>query len=302
MKATTEDVLAVADLVMKLCGIYLDTSKGYLIEHRLTPLATELGCKSFAELAHHVRHDPDGRLRNELVDAVSTNETLFFRDNTPFEALKHKVLPELIDAKARSPFSRRLRLWSAACSTGQEPYSLAMTLCELIPNIHAWDVSILGSDISNTAIAKASAGVYERHEIERGLPTAHVHKYFEPTGNRWRVKDTLRALVTFERRNLLTPFDHRGTFDVIFCRNVAIYFTLEARRDLFLRLAAALTTDGYLFVGSSESLSYLGPQFRSLHHCRAVYYQPNRPQAATSAKGTRGDEPVLVPPGSLAAR
>jgi len=186
------------------------------------------------------------------------------------------VVPELIDIKSQLLFPRRIRIWSAACSTGQEPYSIAMVLCELIPEILAWDVSILATDISDAAIKHASQGRYGKYEIQRGMKPHLLTKYFHDEGDRWRVRDELRSLVAFERRNLLEPFSTLGPFDVIFCRNVAIYFDSATRRSLFLRLADRLTDDGTLFVGASESLSELGAQFIPLHHCRTVYYQPKK--------------------------
>ncbi len=276
MQVTPEDIKVISRLVDDLCGIVLDASKGYLIETRLSSVAEQAGCKTFSELYYKVRYANDKALQTKIIDAITTNETLFFRDTSPFEALQHKVLPELIDAKAGTPYARRLRFWSAACSTGQEPYSIAMVLQELLPDIDAWDVSILGTDISDAAIRQASAGFYADHEIQRGMTTPLLTKYFtrEPRG--WKVKDEIRAMVVYRRLNLLEPFVGLGPFDVIFCRNVAIYFSPDARRSLFQRLAKLLTEHGVLFTGSSESLSDLGPEFAPQHHCRAVFYQPNR--------------------------
>lgn len=286
MQITSADIAAVSQLVIDLCGILLDESKGYLIESRLSTIAEGAGCKSFAELVDKVRTSGDQSLRDQVIDAITTNETLFFRDQSPFEALQHKVLPELIDSKANTPFPKRLRIWSAACSTGQEPYSIAMTLAELIPNINAWDVSILATDISDHALRQASAGRYSSYEIERGMKPQYLECYFVRTGDGWRIRDEIRALVSFERRNLLAPFGSIGPFDVIFCRNVAIYFSPAARRSLFLRLAELLVPNGYLFVGSSETLSDIGPEFTPLHHCRSVFYQP-RMTGRTTAVGNQ---------------
>ncbi len=282
MPVTTEDVLEVARLVKELCGVALDDTKGYLIESRLSALADEAGCADYQQLCRQAIAG-DRALRTQIIDAITTQETLFFRDSSPFEALKHKALPESIDAKAGELFPKRIRIWSAACSTGQEPYSIAMVLSELIPDIHTWDVNILATDISDEAIARASRGHYREHEISRGMQPGMLSKYFFQEANGWRVKDELRALVRFQRRNLLKPLTDLGTFDIIFCRNVAIYFEPQARRNLFLRLAERLTPKGYLFVGSSESLSDLGPQFAPQHHCRTVFYQPNARSATISA-------------------
>lgn len=270
---TANDIDAVCGLVMDLCGVYLDESKGYLIEARLSELVKCHNCESYADFARKARGEQS--IKNKIIDAITTNETLFFRDSSPFDALTNKVIPETIDAKAGSLFPRKIRIWSAACSTGQEAYSIAMTLSDMLPDIMDWDINILGTDISDEVVAKASRGWYTSHEIERGMPPARLNRYFHQENNGWRVNDSLRALCTFERRNLLDPNSARGKFDVIFCRNVAIYFTPDARRDLFLRLCTALTTEGWLFVGGQESLRDLGPQFAPQQHCRAICYRPN---------------------------
>lgn len=275
MQVTPEDIRAIARLVLDLCGIVLDETKGYLIQSRLGTLAEELGCKTFSELYYKARYESDTTLRNRIIDAITTNETLFFRDTSPFEALQHKVLPELIDQNAGTPHPKRIRIWSAASSTGQEPYSIAMVLHDLIPDIQTWDVRILATDISDAAIRQASLGRYADHEIKRGMTPQRLAKYFTPDGNGYRVRDEVRALVTFRRINLLEPLQVQGPYDVIFCRNVAIYFEPQARRDLFIRLSRQLTPDGYLFVGSSESLMDVGPQFKPHLHCRSTFYRPN---------------------------
>ncbi|MEQ8791225.1 MAG: protein-glutamate O-methyltransferase CheR [Pirellulaceae bacterium] len=275
------DIDAVCDMVKALCGIYLDHSKDYLIESRLSDILKRHEFGSYAELARQARELVNEPLRQEVINAITTNETLFFRDDSPFQALQHKALPELIDARAGSLFPKRLRIWSAASSTGQEVYSIAMTLSELLPDIHTWDVSILGTDISDAAIARASRGWYSQHEIERGLPAVKLDKYFVPEAGGWRVRDELRALARFEKCNLLKEFVNKGPFDIVFCRNVAIYFTAEDRADLFHRVARTMSTVGYLFVGSSESLADLGRHFAPHHHCRSTFYRPNLPAAST---------------------
>lgn len=277
MQATSEDIVAVGSMVLELCGIVLDETKGYLVEGRLSELATKQGCKTFTELAWQVRKTNDAALKASVINAITTNETLFFRDNSPFEALQHKALPELIDTKARTPFPQRLRLWSAACSTGQEPYSIAMTLRQLIPDIDRWDVTIYATDISDAALQRASRGLFSDHEIRRGMKPELLARYFrQQPDTQWKICDEVRSMVSFERRNLLQPFTSIGPYDVIFCRNVAIYFSPEDRRKLFQNLARLLTPNGYLFAGSAESLADLGPQFTPQHHCRSVFYQPTR--------------------------
>jgi chemotaxis protein methyltransferase CheR len=275
--ATPEDVQFVAQLVEQLCGVMLDDRKGYLVESRLGQLVRGQGCASYRELCQRARSGGDRHLQQKIIDAITTQETLFFRDTSPFDALQNRILPDMIDAATRNGGAKRLKFWSAASSTGQEAYSLAMVLRETLPDIAAWNLSILATDISDAAIAQASRGWYAGHEIDRGMRASLLPKYFRPQGNGWQVKDDIRAMVSFQRRNLLQPFSELGPFDVIFCRNVAIYFDAARRRDLFLRLADRLTPSGVIVVGSSESLLDLGPRFLPRNHCRATYYQPNRP-------------------------
>lgn len=276
MSLASEDVGLVCGLIEDLCGIALDESKTYLIECRLGQILRREALGTYAELARRALESSGSRLASEIVDAITTHETLFFRDQSPFEALRHKVLPELIDARSAGGRVPRIRIWSAACSTGQEPYSIAIALCRLIPDIENWHVSILATDISDACVEKAAAGVFAEHEITRGLDPAIRGAYFTPSEGGWKINEKARRLVSFQERNLVEPFGDLGTFDVIFCRNVAIYFGEQTRRNLFERLADSLATDGALFVGSTESLVHLGQRFAPLHHCRAVYYEPNR--------------------------
>jgi len=280
MPLTPADIDAACGLVEDLCGIYLDESKSYLIESRLADLVKRAGCANYAELAR--RAIADGCLKNQVIDAITTNETLFFRDQSPFNALQHKVLPEIIDSKAKCAFPKRIRIWSAACSTGQEAYSIAMLFHEMLPDVHSWDLQILGTDVSDAVVARASRGCYAPHEIERGLSPERLTRFFRKADGGWKVSDELRSLVLFKRQNLLEPLGMNSRFDVVFCRNVAIYFTREVRRNLFLRIAETLSPEGYLFVGSQEPLADVGPQFAPQHHCRAVFYQPNRQVVVTT--------------------
>ena len=296
MQVTSEDIPAVARLVRELCGIVLDQTKGYLIDSRLSRLTEATGCVTFRDLVAKARAPGNAALRGEIINAITTQETLFFRDGAPFEALQYRVLPDLIDAKGRSHSPKRLRIWSAACSTGQEPYSIAMTLCELLPDFNAWDIMILATDISDDAIRKASLGRYADHEIQRGMKPQLLARYFAESAGGWKVKDELRAMISFARRNLLDPFSELGLFDVILCRNVAIYFDAPARRSLFNRLSDRLTPEGCLFAGSSECLTDLGPQFAPQNHCRATYYQPNKkPASATCPPAVTPVVPTVKP-------
>lgn len=282
MHLTPEDIKVISRLVDDLCGIVLDESKGYLIESRLRKVAKASGCKTFSELYYKARYDDNVALRSDIINAITTNETLFFRDTSPFDVLQFKVIPDLIDARAKSPNPRRLEFWSAACSTGQEPYSLAMTLREMIPDADAWNIRITATDISEAAVAQAKRGAYSDFEIQRGMKQELLEKYFTRTTDGWCVTDRIRKMIEFRTLNLHEPFPCIGPFDVILCRNVAIYFSAPARKKLFERLTQMLAPDGALLVGASESLTDIG--YEPLHHCRAVYYQPRkharRPAAA----------------------
>ncbi len=284
MSLDSAELDAVCELVEQLCGISLDASKDYLIESRLGPLLTSEKLTSYRQMVVKAKSLVEANLRQKIIDAITTQETLFFRDQSPFDALKFKALPEIIDARAATSTPKRLRIWSAASSTGQEPYSLAMVLHEMIPDVHSWDVQILGTDICDEAIGRASRGWYSDLEVERGLPANLKSKYFRPANGGWQIADPIRALVSFRKINLLEPFPVLSPFDVIFCRNVAIYFEKPKRDDLFRRFKKALAQDGYLFVGSSESLIDLGAEFLPQAHCRSTFYRPNLATATAPAR------------------
>ncbi len=275
MHIDPKDIDIVCDLIKDLCGIYLDNTKGYLIESRLAELAKKNNCSSYRQLAEKARSIMGSGLKREIIDAITTRETLFFRDSSPYEALQFKALPELLDARASTQFPRRLRIWSAACSTGQEPFSIGVVLHEMIPDIHRWDIQIFATDISDAAIAKASRGVFTELEVERGLPNKVRDKHFSKVSEGWKVSDSIRALVKFQQLNLLDPFPFQSPFDVIFCRNVAIYFEKQKKIDLFKRMKNILMPFGYMFVGASESLLDCGPEFKPMAHCRSTFYRPN---------------------------
>ncbi|MEM8866014.1 MAG: protein-glutamate O-methyltransferase CheR [Planctomycetota bacterium] len=273
MTPTPEDIDAICGLVDDLCGIALDESKSYLIEGRLADLVQRHGCGSYAELARKARSITSRDVQTDIVNAITTNETLWFRDTTPFEALRYKLLPELIDAKQKSPFPKRLRVWSAACSTGQEAYSIAMAFGDIVPDLADWDLQVYGTDISPAAVEKAKQGVYSDLEISRGLEQKYRGAYFVKQGKDWQINSVLRSKCKFDVRNLHAPMTGIGKFDVIFCRNVAIYFSDADKKKLFRSLASVLNPGGWLFVGSSESLSSMGKEWTPYRHCRAVCYQ-----------------------------
>jgi chemotaxis protein methyltransferase CheR len=259
--------------VHELTGIFLDDSKRYLIETRLASLVQETGAGGFSELYYKAKADLTNALRRRIIDAITTNETSFFRDSVPFELLRHKLIPELIDRRRKAGLRLvPLRIWSAACSTGQEAYSTIITLKELLGDLSAYDIRVLGTDISDRAVAQASYGHFSRLELDRGMPPDRLARYFVSTGDRWKVRDELRALASFRTMNLLQPFAFPTPFDIIFCRNVAIYFNEADKVRLFRNLGKCLAKDGCLIIGSTESIAGLCPEFEPKRHLRGVYY------------------------------
>ena len=275
IKITPSEIKTISQYIYDISGIHLDHNKTYLFETRLSSVAEEVGCKNYLELYNKAKADRSKQIERKIVDAISTNETLFFRDKGPFELLQHKILPEVIDARTpKSPVLKtNIKIWSAASSTGQELYSIAIIIKELIPDQSKFSLKLLGTDISDTAISQASYGKYNKFEIERGLPRAQLQRYFQPMGDFWKIKDEIRAMVNFRKLNLMQPFSALGKFDIIFCRNVAIYFTLPDRKKLFNRIADSLTDDGFLVIGSTESLTGVSPRFVPKRHLRAIFYQ-----------------------------
>lgn len=276
LKITPDEVNLISRYIHRVSGILLDQTKAYLIESRLGRLVEEMGLSSYRALYEKVRFDGSKTLERKIIDAITTNETLFFRDASPFQLLQHKILPDLIDrrsGKSSGLLPISIRIWSAGCSTGQEVYSIAIVLKELLPDLRKFRIKLLGTDISDSAIAQASYGQYSKFEIERGLPRDKLLKYFNANGNHWKVKDEIRAMATFKKQNLMESFLGLGRFDIIFCRNVAIYFTLEDRKKLFEKIANSLEGDGYLIIGASESLTGICSRFEPKRHLRSVFYQ-----------------------------
>jgi chemotaxis protein methyltransferase CheR len=275
IKIKPDEIALLSKYIYGISGISIDKSKAYLLETRFSKILEEEGCSSYTELYHKSKGDPKKHLEYKIIDAITTNETLFFRDGGPFELMRHKLLPELIDARvAKNGGSKpNLRIWSAASSTGQEVYSIAIVIKELLGSSTGYNLKLLGTDISDAAVSQASYGTYNKFEIERGLERSKLTKYFRSAGANWKVNDELRAMASFRKLNLMTPFTALGKWDIIFCRNVAIYFTLEDRKKLFSRLADVLEPDGYLVIGSTESLTGICPRFVPKRHLKSIFYQ-----------------------------
>jgi chemotaxis protein methyltransferase CheR len=272
--AITSDEMPVwSRYIQEITGIQLDDSKRYLVETRLGSLLGETGASNYSELFYKVRADASNKLRARIIEAITTNETSFFRDQAPFEMLRHKIIPDLIDRRSRSGLKVPIRVWSAACSTGQEAYSTAIVFKELLGDLSRYDIRILGTDISNKVVAHASYGEYSRLELERGLPQETLARHFAISGERWRVRDEIRALVSFRTMNLLEPYSFPNQFDIVFCRNVAIYFNEADKIKLYRNLSKFLAKDGCLIIGSTESITGLCPELEPKRHLRSVFYQ-----------------------------
>jgi len=276
-KITPDEVKILSQYIYSISGIHLDEKKTYLIETRLKDLLETEGCNSYGELYYKSKKDAGKTIERKIIDAITTNETLFFRDNSPFEMFKYKIMPELIDrrtARSSGTMPITIRIWSAACSTGQEIYSLAIILRELLPDIKKYNIKLLGTDISDEAIAKASYGHYNKFEIERGLDKDKLQRYFILDNNNWKIRDDIRAMVMFQKFNLMSSFAGIGKFDIVFCRNVAIYFNTEDRRKLFDKISTVLEPDGYLIIGATESLTGINQKFEPQRHLRSIFYTP----------------------------
>jgi chemotaxis protein methyltransferase CheR len=249
MAMTSADFEFLRNLVLRSSGNRIDPSRDYLFVSRLNRLLRSRGHTALEDLVADLRRQPESPLRHSVAEAMTINETSFFRDNSPFELMRIALLPSLIE---RRRSSRTLRLWSAASSTGQEAYSLAMLLREHFPELASWKIEILGTDISSEMVDRSRAGRYQRIEINRGLPARFLLKYLLRVDDEWEVSPDLRALCRFEQRNLCSlPFLFQA-FDIILLRNVLLYFSAETRRHVLLQMHRALAPDGYLLLGSSE--------------------------------------------------
>jgi chemotaxis protein methyltransferase CheR len=263
-------------LLKERSGLVLGDDKEYLVEARLMPVARRAGLRSIAELVRRLRA-PDGEaLIVEVVEAMMINESFFFRDRLPFDRLRDTVLPALIAARAGV---RKLRIWSAASSTGQEPYSLAMLVKEFAPRLAGWTVEIVASDISNEVTEKARSGLYTQFEVQRGLPIHLLLNHFQRSDDQWRITADLREMVRFKQQNLLDDFSALGRFDVVFLRNVLIYFDQATKADVLKRVADVLAPDGYLLLGAAETVVGVSDHFQPLADKQGIYVpkQPGRP-------------------------
>ena len=276
---TPSDYDYLRNLLKSRSGLVLGADKHYLVESRLLPVVRKAGLNDLAGLVLKLKGANVEPLIVEVVEAMTTNETFFFRDRVPFDHFRESIMPSLLAARARE---RRIRIWCAAASTGQEPYTLAICLKEMGKTLAGWNVEIIATDISMEALEKAKSGIYSQFEVQRGLPIMMLVKYFTQVGELWQLTPELRSMVQFKPFNLLQDLARLGTFDVVFCRNVLIYFDQPTKTDVLDRMARVIAPDGYLALGAAETVVGLTDAFKPFVDKRGIY-APN--QKGTKASG-----------------
>ena len=278
---TPQDFDYLRQLLRQRSGLVLSAEKQYLAESRLLPVARKHGLGSLTELVARLKAATFAPIGVEVVEAMTTNESFFFRDKIPFEHFRDTIMPALLAARARE---KRIRIWCTACATGQEPYSLAMSLKTIGPALAGWKVEIVATDISHEILAKAKVGIYNQFEVQRGLPIQSLVKFFAQVGEAWQIAPEIRGMVQFRQLNLLNDFSSLGTFDLVFCRNVLIYFDQGTKIDVLNRLARQMPADGFLILGAAETVVGLTEAFRPMPDRRGLY-APNAPAVKPAPAG-----------------
>ena len=277
---TDADFAFIATFLKERSGLIITPDKMYLLETRLSAILREHGLSGLAALVEVLRQPGSLQMKDKVVDAMTTNETSFFRDSHPFDTLRKSLIPSLIERRATS---RSLRIWSAACSTGQEPYSIAMTLKDHFPILGGWKVEIVATDISPSVLERAREGLYSTFEAQRGMPIQMLIRHFDQIDQHWRVKPELRHHITFRQMNLLEDFSQLGTFDIVLCRNVLIYFDQPTKTRILQGIAKRIAPDGALLLGGAESVFGLCDAFQNLPGLRGVYGHATGPIIKTAA-------------------
>lgn len=257
-----------SEVLKQRSGLTLTEDKGYLLESRLTPILRKRDFKTLGDLVAAVKKADDESLLVEVTEVMTTNESFFFRDTRPFDQFKDELLPTLMQNRGSS---KTIRIWSAACSNGQEPYSLAMILREQAEKLAGWRIEIIATDLATGVLAKARAGIYSQFEVQRGLPIQYLVKYFKETGQGWEIDSSIRAMVQFKEFNLLDSMVSLGNFDLVFCRNVLIYFDQATKADVLERICHQMSGDGYLCLGGAETVLGITESFKPAQGQRGVY-------------------------------
>jgi chemotaxis protein methyltransferase CheR len=258
MGISGNDFEYLTSIIRQDSAIVLEKGKEYLIESRLAPVVKEHGLESLEQLVAKLKNPGSTFLRAEVVEALTTNETSFFRDIEPFEVLKSTLIPELIQKRKDK---KQLSLWCAASSTGQEPYTVAMLIREHFPQLNDWKITFIATDLSKEVLEKARSGVFSQMEVNRGLPVTYLVKYFEKIGSDFRIKESIRKMVRFEELNLIKPFTIIPEVDLVMIRNVLIYFDVQVKREILGKIRKVLRSDGYLILGAAETTLNLDEKF-----------------------------------------
>jgi chemotaxis protein methyltransferase CheR len=283
------------EMLKQRSGLVLAEEKRYLLESRLMPVAREQGMTTLSELVTALKK-PDGEsLCTQVTQAMTINESFFYRDKTPFENFRNIMIPAML-ATPRAA-SRKLRIWCAAASTGQEPYSLAIEIKEMAAQLSGWNIEIIATDLSEEVLEKARSGLYSQFEVQRGLPIQLMVKYFQQTGSLWQIDSAIRSMVTYKHFNLLDDYTQLGTFDIIFCRNVLIYFDPPTKGDMLGRMAKRMRPDGYLVLGAAETVIGISDDFKPATDARGLYaLQTAAAAAATPAPAVSGITASTIAP------
>ncbi|WP_232107433.1 CheR family methyltransferase [Gimesia alba] len=265
-----EDYRYITDFLLETTGLSLGENKEYLLEARLIPLAQTHGMNSIQDLVLSLRSGIDPTLRQDIMEAMTTNESSFFRDRRPFDELKNSILPDII---AERSMTQKLRIWCSACSHGQEPYSIVMTLREHFPELADWNIQIVATDLCTKALNRAEEGIYSQFEVQRGLPVQLLMKYFEQCEQGWKIKSDSGVNIQWKRLNLLEDFKHLGMFDIVFCRNVLIYFKPEMKKNILNRISEQMHSSGVLLLGAAETVLGISDNYSKLSGCQSAIYQ-----------------------------
>lgn len=260
----------ICDLVFQRAAIVLEPGKEYLVQSRLASVATQNGCATLADLVVRLRAQPGGKLVQSVVEAMTTNETSFFRDLYPFEALKKAIIPELLAKRGSDP---RLTIWCAAASAGQEPYSIALLIRESFPNIPRGNIRIIATDINTEVLEQARQGVYSQIEVNRGLPISMLMRHFEKSGVNWKLREEVRQMVEFRECNLVQPWPLIPPVDILFMRNVLIYFNQETKKAILAKVRRTLKPDGYFFLGGAETTMSLDDNYERMQLEKTACYK-----------------------------
>jgi chemotaxis protein methyltransferase CheR len=270
-----------SSLLRQRSGLVLSEDKSYLLESRLGPVARKHGLTSVEDIVGQLRARHGTPLEKDVVEAMTTNESFFFRDQKPFDQFKDIVLPQLLQTRASQ---RSIRIWSAACSSGQEPYTLAMILREAAAKLQGWRIEIVATDLSTAILDKAREGLYSQFEVQRGLPISLLMKYFTQVGDRWQISQDLRSMINYKCFNLLDDPSLLGRFDVVFLRNVLIYFDQPTKTKVLEKVAKQMSGDGFLYLGGAETVLGITDKFQVLPGQRGLYgLVENSPKVAAAA-------------------